>query len=899
VRPSPDALLARATREERGRLKIFLGAAPGVGKTYQMLTMAQARRRDGVDVVIGVVETHGRKETLALLGDLELLPRRRLEYRGHSFDEMDIDAILARRPQLVLIDELAHTNATGSRHPKRYLDVEEILAAGIDVYSTLNIQHVESLSDIVAQITGVRVRETVPDRVLNDADDIEVVDLAPEDLLQRLREGKVYVPEMASRALEGYFAPGNLTALRELALRRTAQRVDQQLLSHMREHAIAGPWAAGERVLVCLSEHPGGAALVRYGKRLADQLHASWAAIHVETAASTRVSEAERDRIAESMRLAERLGADPITVSGFDPTSEILAWARANNVTQLVIGNSQRSRWAELVRGSVVRALLRSAGDISVHVMGVGRDEDADGHGSRIKTVPRAVPFPVRHYVAAAMAVAAALVAALVLQPWVGFANVDLIFLTAVIAVAARFGLWPSIAASITSSLAYNFFFIPPIYTFTISDPMNLAALFLFTVVAVVISNLAARVHAQAGMAHARTATTQALYAFSRKLAAVVEIEDLLWAAAYQMASMLKLDVVLLMPEEDVLTVKAGYPPEDRIDEADLAAAKWAWDKNRAAGRGSDNLPGAKRLFLPLHTARGPVGVVGLASDREGPLLTPDERRLLDALLDQTAVAIEHMKLTEDIDQARVTAQTERLRAALLTSLSHDLKTPLASIIGAASSLQQYADLYDAETRRDLVAMIHDEADRLNRFVHNLLDMTRLESGHIELLTESVDLGEVVGAALQRTARVLEHHKIEVDLVSDIPMLRLDVVLIEQVLFNLLDNAAKYAPTGSVVSIRGRRNPDGVSLEVADEGPGIPQEELESVFEKFYRVKGGDRRRVGTGLGLAVCRGFVEALGGTIDAGNRSDRSGAVFTIRFPASIEVELPREPAAAASA
>ena len=889
-RPSPDALLQEVQREQRGRLKIFLGAAPGVGKTYEMLLTAQARRREGVDVVAGVVETHGRPETGALLAGLEIVPRRRMDYRGVVLQEMDLDAVLARKPALVLVDELAHTNPPGWRHPKRYLDVEEILAAGIDVYTTLNIQHAESLNDVVARITRIRVRETVPDRMLDAADDIEVVDLAPDDLIQRLKEGKVYVPKTAERALEHYFAPGNLTALRELALRRTAQRVDEQLLSHMRVHAIRGPWAAGERLVVCVSESPRCASLVRQTKRMADRLHAPWTALYVETDRTRRLTEVERDRIADCQRLAEGLGGAAITVPGRDIAAEVLRFAAENNVTHIIVGKSNRPRWFEIFHGSVVHDLVRRAGSISVHVTGGDESEGAAIAPKSVRTERRSGQRNLAAYVVTLAAVAVALGIGLALEPLLGLENIDLIFLIAVVAIAGRYGLWPSVAASLVSVLAYNFFFLPPVHTFTIGNPAHAVALVFFLAAALIASNLAGRVRDQAVTASAKARTTEALYAFSRKVAGVVTLDDLLWAAAFQIASMLKLNVVLLLPEKGQLVVETGYPPEDRLDNADLAAAQWCWEHNRPAGRGAETLPGGRRLFMPMRTSRGPVGVIGFDSDRSGPLLTPDERRLLDALLDQTAVAIERVRLAQEIDDARVLAETERLRSSLLTSISHDLATPLASILGAATSLQQYGDLYDAATRRDSVATIRDEAERLGRFVRNLLDMTRLESGAIELNREMIDLGEAVGAALERCGRVLAEHRIVLDLAPDLPMLDLDPVLFEQVLVNLLDNAAKYTPSGSTVSIEAWRRAESIVLQVRDEGPGIPAAELDRIFTKFHRADTGDRKRAGTGLGLAVCRGFVEALGGTIGADNRSDRSGAVFSLTFPERQAGERP---------
>jgi two-component system, OmpR family, sensor histidine kinase KdpD len=576
-RPSPDALLETARREQRGigRLKIFLGAAPGVGKTYEMLQSAHARLRAGVDIVVGVVETHGRAETEALLQDLETVPRRRLEYKDHILEEMDLDALIARRPQIALVDEFAHTNAPGSRHPKRYLDVEELLSHGIDVYTAVNIQHIESLNDVVAQITHVRVRETVPDSIFDRADGIELIDLTPDDLIQRLKEGKVYVPKQAERALEHYFSPGNLTALRELALRRTAERVDEQLLTHMQANAIAGPWAAGERILVCVSEDPRAAGLVRATRRLADRLHAPWTAVNIETRRNLQLAEPERDRLADTLRLAESLGGEALTIpsAGRRIADDVIGFAHANNVTQIVIGKSTRSRWFEIMRGSVVHDLVRRSGNISVHVI-AGDELAAEAIPKKtVATADRSEPFNPRLYLMALAIVAVGLGIAKLIHPWLGIENVDLVFLTAVVSVAVRFGLWPSLLASVAASLCYNFFFLPPVHTFTITDPTNIAAFFFFMLTAILVSNLAARVRGQAVSAIGRVRTTESLYAFSRKLAGTATLDDVLWATAYQAALMLRVRVVLLLPEDGVITVKAGYPPEDHLDSADLAAA--------------------------------------------------------------------------------------------------------------------------------------------------------------------------------------------------------------------------------------------------------------------------------------------------------------------------------------
>ncbi|AJA61166.1 MULTISPECIES: sensor histidine kinase [Bradyrhizobium] len=885
-RPSPEALLEAARREESasGKLKIFVGAAPGVGKTYEMLQSAHARRKAGIDVVVGFVETHGRAETEALVRGLEVVPRKRFDYRGQIVEEMDLDAVIVRRPRIALVDELAHTNAAGSRHPKRYLDVEELLSHGIDVYTAVNIQHIESLNDVVAQITHVRVRETVPDSVFDRADAIELIDLTPDDLIQRLREGKVYVPKQAERALEHYFSPGNLTALRELALRRTAERVDEQLLNHMQANAIAGPWAAGERILVCISEDPRAAGLVRYTKRLADRLHAQFTAISIETRRSLQLSDEERDRLADTLRLAESLGGEALTIPavGRRIADDVINFAQGNNVTQIVIGKSTRSRWFELTRGSVVHDLVRSAGNISVHVIPGDELAAEPAPKTAVQTAARVEAFDARPYLKALGITALGLAAAVAIKPYFGIENVDLMFLTAVVAVAVRYGLWPSLLASVAASLAYNFFFLPPVYTFTITDPTNVAAFFFFMLIAFVVSNVAGRVRTQADTALGRIRTTEQLYAFSRKLTGAGTLDDVLWATAYQTALMLKVRVVLLLPEEGLLTVKSGYPPEDQIDQADLAAANWAWSNDRPAGRGSDTLPGAKRLFLPMRTGRGPIGVIGIDNDRTGPLLTPDQRRLLDALVDQGALAIERVLLVEDVDRVKRTVESERLRSALLTSISHDLKTPLASVLGAASTMRDLAGALSDTEKRDLLATVIDESERLNRFIANLLDMTKLESGAVVPNAALHDLGEIVGSALRRATKILTAHKVELVLAADLPMLQLDAVLFEQVLFNLLDNAAKYSLPDTTISIRSRREGNHVVLEIADQGGGIPPDELESVFDKFYRVQKGDHVRPGTGLGLAISRGFVEAMQGTISAANRSDRSGAILTIRLP-----------------
>ncbi|MDI1288014.1 MAG: sensor histidine kinase KdpD [Reyranella sp.] len=890
ARPSPDALLKAAEKEARGKHKIFLGAAPGVGKTWEMLSTARRRKLEGVDVVVGVVETHGRAETEAQLAGLEILPRRCRDYKGRVLEEMDIDAILARRPALVLVDELAHTNAEGSRHPKRYLDVEELLAAGIDVYSTLNVQHIESLNDVVARITRIRVRETVPDRIVDTADEVELIDLTPADLIARLGEGKVYVREQAQRAVRRYFSPGNLTALRELALRRTAERVDDQMLNYMREHAITGPWAAGERVIVCLDPSPGAANAVRAAKRTADSLDAELIALYVETDRHAGLSDAEHACLAETMRLATQLGAEVVTVPGRSVVEEVVAFARARNATRVVVGKSRRSRWFELTHGSVVDELVRSGSGLAVEVA-----PSADGPAP-VQPIDwlLGAPRQIGPYLEGAIITALATAAGKLIDYLINLPNISLVFVVPVLIAAVRHGLVPSLWVSGLSVLCYNFFFLPPLYEFTIADPANVVALVLFMFVAVGASALAVRTRAQTEAARREARTTADLYAFSRKIAGVVDLYDLLWTVATHLARLLNAEVVVLMPEKTStgngkLETSATFPPGTELTEADLAAARWSWNADQPTGKGTDTLPGGRWLFVPIRTSRSGIGVIGVLSLKDGGGLSAAERRLLDAVGNQAAVAIERVTLVADIDQAQLGVERERLRSAMLTSVSHDLRTPLASIIGALSSLRSYRDRYDEATRAELLGTALSEAERLDRFVGNLLAMTRLDAGAITPKREAVEVGDLVSTTLRRAMPLLEGRQVGSSVPPGLPSLSLDFVLAEQALFNLLDNAAKYSPAGARIEIEARQVGEGgaggrVEIVVRDEGPGIAAADLGRIFDKFYRSHEGDRRLAGTGLGLAIAKGFAEVQGGTIAARNRSDRSGAEFVVSYPVS---------------
>jgi two-component system sensor histidine kinase KdpD len=888
-RPSPDALLEQAKKEGRGKLRIFLGAAPGVGKTYEMLTQGRRRRLEGTDVVIGVVETHGRQETEALTKGFEIVPKKRGLYKGRVVAEMDIDAILQRKPQLVLIDELAHTNVEGSRHPKRYLDVEEILAAGIDVLTTVNIQHIESLNDVIAQITRIRVRETVPDAVLDQADEIELVDLTAEDLLARLREGKVYVRAQAERALNHFFSPGNLTALRELALRKVAQHVDRDMVDYMQAHAIGGPWPASERILTCISEHPSAAELVRRARRIADALKAEWTALYIEGPRHAILSEADKDRIADTLRLAQRLGGQTASLPGRDIAESILQYARHNNVTQIIIAKSERSPWFELLHGSVVGKLYRESGAISVTAIS---PRGATIPAKSVETAPHHEGIAWRGYLLSAAAVAATVGVGMIMNAVSpqALGSLGMVFLVPVLVSAVFFGRRTAFITALLSVMAYNFFFLPPLYTFTIADPNNWVSFSVLLFVAIIAGNLAARVRVQADLAAARATAMTELYRFTGKLAGIARLDDILWAASFQIATMLKTNVVILLPNPTTKTpeVRGGFPPDDELDAQDLAAAAWCWSHAQPAGRHAETLPGAKRLFLPMRTGEGIVAVAGLQRQDDRSMFTPDERRLLDALLDQTALAIERSTLVARADEAQVLAEADKLRIAMLTSLSHDLRTPLASILGAATTLIAGQDLYDSKQIQELLATIREEAERLDRFVGNLLDMSRLEAGVLGAKPESVDVADLVETAIKRLSRRLSGHRMVLDLPADLPPVSADSLLLEQAIFNVLDNAVKYSAVGTAIGIGARRADDKLFLTVADEGAGISPDALPHIFDKFYRAKAADRRVAGTGLGLAVARGFVESFGGSLEAANRSDRSGAMMTIVLPVAPKSE-----------
>lgn len=870
-RPDPEAFLRLAAQEGRGSLKVFLGAAPGVGKTYEMLTQGLQRKRAGVDVVVGVVETHGRAETEQLTHGHEIIPRKDIEYQRRMLTEMDVDAILARRPALVLVDELAHTNVPGSRHPKRYQDVEELLAAGIDVFSTINIQHIESLNDVVASFTRVRVRETVPDRILEVAE-IEVVDIPPDELIQRLKDGKVYIPHEAARALNHFFSKSNLSALRELALRRAAQAVDAQMLDYIKAHALAGSFAAGERIVVAIHEQASAAELVRAAKRLADALRAPWTALHVETRRSKDLTEADRERLNGTIALAAQLGAATATIPASSVVDGLVAFASEARATQIVIGKSSRTWWFELRHRSIVDRLVRDISNVAVHVLPAEHDSSGASRGPKLNFGAWGRP---QNYLWSSLMVVGVTALSVGLGAFLNLSNVAMLYLLPVLAAASQFGLRAGLFATVLSSLAYNFFFLPPVGTLTISNPENVVTVLVLLAVAFVTSNLAARTRDQADLAATSARQNAAMAGFSRQMTTIANDEELMQSICAELARLFDARVCVLVPSASGPQLRAAFPPEDRLGQIELAAAQWVLDKGMPAGRGSDTLTSSDWMFSPMRSARGILGAVGIArEDGQDPVKSAQVPLML-SLIDQATLVLERMQLENEMRDVAQLKERDRLRAALLSSVSHDLRTPLTVILGAVTELRGRAP-------EDLVETIDGEARRLNRFVANLLDMARVQAGALHLNIEPTDLTDAVAGAAQDTRKMLEGHEIRLQVPPDLPLVRVDPQLFHHVLINLLDNAGRYADPGSPITIAATRQMDEVSLSVLDEGPGLPPGSEKLVFETFTRVQGSDRSKGGTGLGLAIVKGFAEAMGLTVEATNRGEPRGACMSVHFP-----------------
>ena len=879
ARPSPEQLLKDAARAGRGKLKVFLGAAPGVGKTYAMLRAAQRAKADGVDLCIGLIETHGRAETEAQLAGLEQRPRARIEHRGHGFDELDVPGILRRRPTLVLVDEFAHSNITGASHPKRYQDVEDLLAAGIDVWTTLNVQHLDSLNDVVARITGVAVRETIPDEVLDQADEIELIDLPPEDLIRRLKDGKVYVPDQTRQALTQFFGHGSLTALRELALRAAAEHIDSQLLEFKSRHAVAEPWPTRERLLVCVNEQDISQTVIRAARRIAEHRRMPWVAVHVATPRALGLPDSAKDRVARNLRMAERLGAETLTVPGNDLVETLVELARARNATQIVVGRPQPRRWRSPWARSIAVELMRRASPLDITVVTWTGPVLPQAAAPALK-LPSLDWRP--YAIASSLSLATALLCS-GLEQLIGVQSLGVVFLLAVLLVAVRLGLAPALFTAVLCATLYNVLFTEPRFSLHVAELDDLAALLAFIVAALLAGNLGGRLRLQLESLRSGTRQAYELAEFSRRLTAAVERGEVIRATVEHLAATIGLEAVVLQPDGGGrLIVQTGSSILRPIGDIGRAAAQWAWDRDEPAGHGTDTLPASPWYFLAIATARGTLGVLGVHLRQLGREARAEEIRLLQSMAGLAAVALERIRLATDLELARMTNETEQLRAALLSSVSHDLRTPLVTVLGAAGTLVQDSGRLSESAKRELATQILDEAERLNRFVQNLLDMTRLSYGKLSPRLQACDLAEVIAGARRRVERRLGASLLEISIEPHLPLVPLDAVLIEQVLVNLLDNAIKYAPPGSPIRIEVRRQQGALRVVIADRGPGIAESDREKVFDMFYRVKRGDTRSAGTGLGLAICRGILAAHGGSICALPGRDGTGTRMEIQLP-----------------
>jgi two-component system sensor histidine kinase KdpD len=869
TRPNPDELLTQVKAEEeqnnRGKLKVFLGYAPGVGKTYTMLEAARLRKKD-TDVVVAVVETHGRVETQALLEGLEVVPRRQVEYRGIKLTEMDIDAVLKRHPQLVLVDELAHENTPGSRHPKRYQDIEELLEAGIDVYTTLNIQHIESGRNAVAQITGVWVREAVPDSFIDKAAEFEMVDLPPDELLKRLKEGKVYIPEQIAPATEAFFRKGNLTALRELAMRTAGKHVDEQTLAYMKTHGITGPWPSNERLLVCVSPSLSGTRVVRNTRRLAYQLGAEWFAVYVETP-DTKLSSNQQGRLASTLRTAERMGARIFTIEGNSVVNSITEFASKNNISKIVVGKSQRKWWQNLLGGTIADQLIRKSEHFDIYIVG-SRGEPAQPEPGR--ALRKEQPRLWWGYLQGLGLVVLATLLGELIQGFFAPTTIAMLYLLSVVIAAYWWGLGPSILVSVLGVLAFDFFHVPPYMTFRVADTQYIFTFLALLFVAVVISYLALRVRRQTESAVRREHETAALYSLGRDLAVSTDLESYITAIIKRAKETFGHDAMIFLPglqNKDILKPYAGIP-NITTDENELAAATWAFQHQRIVGHGTDTLPNAKARYLPLVTVRGTIGVMAVSAIDTGNELTIERERLLEAYADLAAVAIESILLANEAQNAQVLRNTEKLQTALLNAVSHDLRTPLVSIIGVLSSLQEKRMNLDDAAKINLIQVAREEAERLNHLITNLLDVSRIDAGAINISMQPSDVHDLVGAALEQLGSRAGARPVNMEIPEELPDISVDFGLFVQALVNILDNAIKYSPDDSPIDIRARQTGREIHIEIADRGVGIPPQDLSHVFDKFYRIQRPDNV-TGTGLGLSICKGIIEAHGGRITAENR------------------------------
>ncbi|KWC86047.1 sensor protein KdpD [Burkholderia cepacia] len=918
-RPDPDQLLDKLQRDEekqrRGQLKIFFGASAGVGKTYAMLQAARQRLQEGVDVVVGIVETHGRSETAALLDGFAVLPLARFDYRGRTLAEFDLDGALARQPQLILVDELAHSNVQGARHLKRWQDVYELLDAGIDVYTTVNVQHLESLNDVVGAITGIRVWETVPDRVFDAADEVTLVDLPAEELLERMRDGKVYLAQQAERAVRNFFRKGNLIALRELALRRTADRVDAQMREYRADRSIQRIWQARERLLVCVGPGPEAPTLVRAAARLAASLKADWIAVYVETPRLQRLPDGRRQRTLDALKLAAELGAETATLAGADAVAALIGYAKVRNVSKIVAGGSPKVGLVRRFARPFGEQLAERAGDVDLMLIRASASDEARAAPLDARARDWRDAFaqfgthrsPPRHYAYAAAICAAITVVASLVSERLDLTNLVMLYLLGVVFSAVRLGRGPGVLQSFLSVAAFDFFFVPPRMSFSVSDTQYLLTFFGMLLTSLVISHLTSTLTRQASVAQRRERRTGAIYAMARELGAALTTEQIVEIGSRHVGEVFRARVAFLLPDSaDKVRQKIEEPDAAvTLTGADLDSdvGQWVYDQQKPAGRGTDTLPATVALYLPLKAPMRTRGVLAVASREPRELEVPEQQRMLDAFAAQIALALERVHYVEIARDALVNMESERLRNSLLSAISHDLRTPLTTIVGFSSMLAngraaaQGGDAAAAERfaqrEGELVDAIHDEALRMTGIVTNLLDMARLQAGSLQLKRQWSLLEETVGAALAACKRVLSRHPARVVLPADLPLLQMDAVLMERLFTNLFENAAKYTPPDTPLEIGAERVTDDglpfVRVHVDDHGPGLPAGMETRIFDKFTR---GEKESAtpGIGLGLAICRAIVEAHGGKIGALNRTAPDGHVTGARFWFTLPVETP---------
>jgi two-component system sensor histidine kinase KdpD len=917
-RPDPDQLLDRIQRDEekrqRGRLKVFFGASAGVGKTFAMLQAARQRQADGSAVLVGVAETHGRKETAALLEGLDVLPLLQIDYRGRKLGEFDLDGALARKPQLVLVDELAHSNVPGSRHLKRWQDVQELLDAGIDVYTTVNVQHLESLNDVVGQITGIRVWETVPDRVFDLADEVTLVDLPAEELLDRLRDGKVYLAQQAERAVRNFFRKGNLIALRELALRRTADRVDAQMREYRADRSIQRIWQARERLLVCVGPGPEAPMLVRAAARLAASLRADWIAVYAETPKLQRLPDAVRQRTLGALKLAAELGAETATLAGADAIAALVGYARVRNVSKLVAGGSSRTGLSRWVKRPLGERIAERAGDLDVTLIrAFAESETREARTTLVDEGARAwrdaftaggsLRSPPRHYVYAMLICAGITAVASRLMTHIDLTNLAMLYLLGVVFAAVKLGRGPGVLLSFLSVAAFDYFFVPPRLSFSVTDTQYLLTFLGMLLTSLVISHLTSSLRREASVAQHRERRTGAMYLMARELGAALTTEQIVEIGSRHVSEVFRARVAMLLPDSVEKVRQKIEQPDENVtltgDALDLDVGQWVYDQQKPAGCGTDTLPAAQALYLPLKAPMRTRGVLAVLMTDARELQTPEQQRMLDAFAAQIALALERVHYVDIARDALVNMESERLRNSLLSAISHDLRTPLTTIVGFSSMLAQANEGQGgAPAREDLVEAIHEEALRMTGIVTNLLDMARLQAGELRLNRQWTPLEEAIGAALRACKRTLAQRAVSVALPPDLPLLQLDAVLMERLFANVFENAAKYTPVATPLSIGARRvDEDGkpfVRVTVDDAGPGLPPGMETRIFEKFTR---GEKESAtpGIGLGLAICRAIVEAHGGTIGAENRLGDAAQVIGARFWFTLPVET--QPAAVA--